>query len=415
MSTSETTPHSLLRVRSFILLWLSRFIATTGYRMLTVMIGWQIYLLTNSAFDLGLIGLIQFVPAIALTLLIGHTADRYDRRVILACAQSVYALAGAAMLVATLAGVLSRELIFTLVFFLGCARAFEMPTAHALMPATVPMSLMSRAVASWTSANQVAIIIGPALGGLLYVLSPIVVSVSCLFCFVAAMICLSQVKVERPPPVREAPTFSSVLAGFHYVGKHRRLLGVITLDLFVVVFGGATALMPVFARDILEIGPVGLGLLNSAPAIGAVSMSIVMSNVPVERHIGPTLFAVVALYGVATVIFGLSSWLPLSLVALAVLGAADAVSVVIRFTLVQLETPDDMRGRVGAINYLCIGTSNTLGDFRAGAFAAWWGTVPSVLIGGIGSIAVAGLWMLLFPEIRRVDRYPHAEQRKQVP
>jgi hypothetical protein len=216
------------------------------------------------------------------------------------------------------------------------------------------------------------------------------------------------------PSKREPPTLSSVLAGFDYIRRRRRLLGVVTLDFCVVLLGGAIALLPIFARDILTVGPIGLGLLRSAPAVGALATSVVLSHYPVERWIGPKMFAVVAIYGVTTVAFGLSTWFPLSLVALAALGASDAVSVVIRFSLVQIETPDAMRGRVSAINYLFVGSSNTLGDFRSGVVADWFGAVTSVMVGGIGSLLVAATWMLLFPDLRRLDRFEPADNEKQT-
>jgi len=219
------------------------------------------------------------------------------------------------------------------------------------------------------------------------------------------------VRTKGPPANRDPPTFESVLAGFEYIRTSRRLLGVITLDLFVVLLGGATALMPIYARDILSVGPIGLGLLRSAPAAGALITSIVLARQPVERHIGRKMFAVVAIYGVTTIVFALSTWFPLTLLALAALGASDAVSVVIRFSLVQIETPDDKRGRVSAINYLFVGSSNTLGEFRAGVNAASFGAVASALIGGFGSLLIAGLWMLLFPDLRRIDRFQPADKR----
>jgi len=384
-----------------------------GYQMLALTIGWQVYEITNSAFDLGLVGLIQFVPAVVLTLLIGHAADRYDRRLIVRAAQSVYALAAVMITIALFAGALGRDLLFAAVFMIGTARAFELPTAHALAPSLVPAPMISRAVAAWTSANQTAIICGPALGGLIYALNPVLVGVVCLALFACSITLISFVRAKDLPEKREPPTFASVLAGFDYIRTRRRLLGVITLDLFVVILGGATALLPIYARDILSVGPIGLGLLRSAPAVGALITAIVLSRNPVERHIGRKMFAVVGIFGVATIVFGLSTWFPLSLLALAVLGASDAVSIVIRFSLVQIETPDEKRGRVSAINYLFVGSSNTLGEFESGLIAAWLGAVPSVVIGGLGSLVVAAVWMMLFPDLRRIDRFKPAD-REQV-
>jgi len=402
----------LLQQRPFVLFWLARLASTMGYQMLALTIGWQIYEITNSAFDLGLVGLIQFVPAVVLTLLIGHAADRYDRRLIVRVAQGAYVLAAVMITLALFKGILGRNLLFAAVFMIGCARAFELPTAHALAPSLVPAPMISRAVAAWTSANQTAIICGPALGGLIYAASPVLVGVICLILFMCSITLISFVQAKGPPQKREPPTFASVLAGFEYIRSRRRLLGVITLDLFVVILGGATALLPIYARDILSVGPIGLGLLRSAPAVGALITSIVLARHPVERHIGRKMFAVVGIFGVATIVFGLSSWFTLSLLALAVLGASDAVSIVIRFSLVQIETPDEKRGRVSAINYLFVGSSNTLGEFESGLIAAWLGAVPSVVIGGLGSLLVAGVWMVLFPDLRRIDRFEPADSEQ---
>jgi len=414
MNTAAAPSLRLIEQRPFVLFWLSRLAATIGSQMLALLIGWQVYALTGSAFDLGLVGLIQFVPAVVLTLLIGHAADRYDRRMIVRTAQSVYALAGLMITVAMVAGVLTRDLLFAAVFMIGCARAFELPTGHSLVPSLVPPKLLSRAVAAWASANQVAVISGPALGGLIYAFNPVIVSVLCTVFFTAGVIFVSFVRPRGQPERREPPTLRSALTGFDFIRQRPRLLGVISLDLFVVLLGGATALLPIYAKDILDSGPIGLGLLRSAPAVGALVTTVLLSHYPIERRIGPAMFASVAIFGVATVVFGLSTWMPLSLVALAVLGASDSVSVVIRFTLVQIETPEGKRGRVSAVNYLFVGSSNTLGDFESGTVAAWLGAVPAVLIGGVGSLVIAAIWMLLFPTLRRIDRYQPAKDSERA-
>jgi MFS family permease len=400
----------LLAQRPFVQFWFARLASTFGNHMLTVVIGWKIYDLTGSAFNLGLVGLIQFVPAVVLTLLIGHVADRYDRRLIVAIAFSIYVAAAALVIVALATPAYSLELLFTAVFLFGTARAFDVPTAHSLVPALVPQAMLPRAVAAWTSANQTAVICGPALGGLIYAVSPVLVCVICLALFLTAIVLAARLKVERAAPPREPPTLSSVLAGVEFLRTRERLLAVITLDLFVIILGGATALLPIYARDILAAGPLGLGLLRSSPALGALTVSIVLSYFPLERHIGLKMFAAVAVFGLATVVFALSTSLALSMAVLSILGAADAVSVVLRFSLVQIETPDAMRGRVNAINYLFVGSSNTLGEFESGLLAAWLGAVPSVLIGGVGSLLVAGLWMVLVPALRRIDRFQPAER-----
>ena len=409
---SNRAPAGLIQQRSFVLFWLARLHVTIGYQMLALVIGWQVYEITNSAFDLGLVGLIQFVPAVFLTLLIGHAADRYDRRLIIRIAQGVYAVAALTITAALLTGTLSRDLLFCAVFLIGSARSFEVPTGSALVPALVPQALIPRAVAAWTSANQTAVICGPALGGFIYAVKPVFATALCVVFFLIAITLVTFIRPLKVDERRDPPTFAGVLDGIKYLFTRRRLLGVVTLDLFVVLLGGVTALLPIFARDILQVGPIGLGLLRSAPAVGALATAIILSRTPIERHIGRKMFAVVAIYGIATVVFGLSTWFPLSLVALAVLGASDAVSIVVRFSLVQIETPDVMRGRVSAINYLFVGSSNTLGDFESGVVAAWLGAVPAVLIGGIGSLLIAGTWMLLFPDLRRIDRYEPPQDEK---
>ena len=410
MTVSGQSSPYLTQQRPFVLFWLARLASSMGYQMLALVISWQVYQLTNSALDLGLVGLIQFAPAVVLTLLIGHAADRYDRRAIIRAAQGVNVVAALVITIALFTHSLSRDLLFAAVFLIGCARAFEVPTASALVPALVPAPLISRAVAAWTSANQTAVICGPALGGLIYAVSSVVVTCICVVLFGTAMTFVTLIKITGASAGREPPGFTSVLAGFDFIRTRRRLLGVITLDLFVVILGSATALLPIYARDILVVGPIGLGLLRSAPAIGALLTALVLSRHPVERRIGPKMFAVVAIYGVATIVFGLSTWFPLSLAALAILGASDAVSIVIRFSLVQIETPDAMRGRVSAINYLFVGSSNTLGEFESGAVAAWLGAVPAVLIGGIGSLVIAAAWMIIFPSLRRLDRFEPADK-----
>jgi MFS family permease len=410
--TALPSSSRLIDQRPFALIWAARVASSMAYQMMALLIGWKIYEITNSAFDLGLVGLIQFVPAVVLTLVIGHVADRYDRRAIIRAAQATHALAAIMITAALLTGAVSRDLLFGAVFLIGSARAFELPTASALVPALVPGPLISRAMAAWTSANQVAVIAGPALGGLIYAASPLAVAALCVALFSTAVVFVTLIRAKRAPPPREPPTFTSVLAGLHYIRTRRRLLGVVTLDLFVVLLGGATALLPVYARDILGVGAIGLGLLRSAPAVGALITAIVLSRRPIERNIGAKMFAVVAIFGLCTIAFGLSQWFPLSLLALAALGASDAVSIVIRTSLVQIETPDAMRGRVSAINYLFVGASNTLGEFESGTVAAWLGAVASVVIGGIGSLVVAAVWMLVFPDLRRVDRYQPADKEE---
>jgi MFS family permease len=414
MSAPSVPSSRLSEHPQFVRLWFVRLCSTLGYHMMVVAIGWKIYAITGDAFDLGLVGLIQFIPAVVFTLLIGHLTDRYDRRTILRGAQATMGAAAALLIVVFLDPTPTVSLLFAAVFLIGTARAFESPASQSLVPAVVPTALLPRATAAWATSNQTGIICGPAAGGLIYAFKPVLVPALAFILFGAAITLVTLIHIERRTPRREPPSLSSVLAGFRYVRQRPRLLGVITLDLFVALLGGVTALLPIYAKDILMAGPIGLGLLRSAPAIGALTMSIVLSHIPVERRIGLKMFAVVALFGAATMLFAVSTWLPLSMAALAILGAADAVSVVIRFTLVQIETPDEMRGRVSAINFLFVNTSNTLGEFESGAVAAWLGAVPSAFIGGLGSLLVAAIWMMIFPALRRVDRFEPADTEERA-
>jgi len=369
--------------------------------MQTVAVGWQLYTITGSALDLGLVGLAQFVPTVLLTLVVGPVADRYDRRIVVAVCHVLEAAAVAALALGTLAGRLDRAGILALVVVLGAARAFENPARAALVPRLVPARLIARAIASVTSAVQAARIVGPALGGALYALGP-----ATLYALVAALYLVSGavvlvVRDREPGRARDEITVESLFSGIHFIVRRRLLLGVMSLDLFAVLLGGATALLPIYARDILGTGAWGLGLLRAAPAMGALAMSLVLARRPVEHDAGPILFGSVLLFGVATVVFGLSRDVTLSLIALLVVGASDLLSVVIRQALVQLRTPDDMRGRVSAVHSLFTGTSNQLGEFESGLLAALFGPVAAVLIGGVGTMAVAALWMQRFPELRR--------------
>ncbi|HWB45544.1 MAG TPA: MFS transporter [Hyphomicrobiaceae bacterium] len=397
------TPAMPLRHPAFLFYWLARIFSVVAFAGQGVAVGWHLYALTGSALDLGLLGLVQFAPTVLLTLAVGHAADRYSRQRIAVLCQCVQGLASAALAAGTMMGWLDPAWIFILVAAGASARAFEWPSMAALLPSLVSREALPVATAWSTSANQLAQVGGPALGGLLYAVLPALafVTPSALFLLSAAM--TTQIAFRQPPRPPATAGLSSLFSGFAFVYSRRLLLGVLSLDLFAVLFGGAVALLPVYARDILLTGPWGLGLLRAAPAVGAFSMSMVLARFPLTGRVGPLLFSAVIAFGLATIIFGLSTWLPLSLGALFALGAADVVSVVIRFSLVQLQTPDDMRGRVSAVNALFIGTSNQLGDFESGVVAALAGAVASVVIGGCGTIAVALLWMWLFPELRRVQ------------
>ncbi len=403
MGADDSSQLSVLRHRSFAFFWLSRVAGSLAMQMQTVAVSWQVYDLTNSPFDLGLVGLAQFLPLVSLMLVAGHVADRYDRKTIVRISQVVDGLAMALLALGTAGGWLTRDLILAVVFMFGAARAFQQPTQQTLLPLIVPAPLLSRAVAASSSSNQIATIVGPAIGGILFAISgPLVYALCALLYFVAAAL-TSLIKVERAPQSRQPITLASVFAGIDFIRRRSIILGAITLDLFAVLLGGATALLPIFARDIFETGPWGLGLLRLSPAVGALAISILLAYWPMHRRAGPIMFAAVACFGAATIVFGLSTSFPLTLFALAVLGAADMVSIVIRQTLIQLGTPNEMRGRVSAVNSLFIGTSNQLGDFRSGVTAEWFGTIPSVLIGGIGTLIVVAASLKLFPELARID------------
>lgn len=391
----------LLRQPPFALYWVSRILSVGATHILTVAIGWQLYALTGSALDLGLVGLVQFVTQIFLTLVVGHVADRYDRRAIIGVCRVVSALAAAALAAGTLGGWLTTGRILAIVAVVGAARAFEGPTMSALVAGLVSRPLVPKAMAWSISANQTARIVGPALGGVLYVLGAEAVYAVAGVLFLLASVLTALIRSPRPARPREDFTLESFFSGILYIRNSRLLLGMMSLDLFAVLFGGATALLPIFAHDVLQTGPWGLGLLRSAPAVGALVMSGLLARYPIDRQVGRVMFRAVVIFGVATVAFGLSTSLPLSLLALAVLGASDVVSVVIRVSLVQMRTPDEMRGRVSAVHSLFTGTSNHLGEFESGLTAALFGAVPAVLIGGLGTIAVAAFWMYLFPELRR--------------
>jgi MFS family permease len=390
---------------SFAFLLCSRVLANMGFHMLGVAVGWQLYALTGSALDLGLVGLAQFLPIVLLTLLVGQVADRCDRRLIAVVCQLVEAAAALALVAATVTGRQSNTTILAIVALIGAARAFESPATTALVSDVVPRPLIARAMAWLVSANQTAQIVGPALGGFLSARSPEAAYVAAASLFVVAGMCAAVIRSRRGPRAVEPLTLESVFSGVAFIWSRRVLLATMSLDLFAVLLGGATALLPVYARDILDAGPRGLGLLRSAPAVGALATSIFLARYPLRRRIGPALFRTVMVFGAATIVFGLSTSFALSLIALAVLGASDVVSVVIRASLVQIRTPDAMRGRVSAVHSLFTGTSNQLGAFESGLVAALVGTVPSVLLGGIGTVAIAVLWMVLFPELRRVHRF----------
>lgn len=397
-------PLLLRHHRPFLAFWLARVCTASGFQMLTVAIGWHLYALTGSVLDLGLVGLVEFLPRVLFMLHTGHVADRYDRRRVAALCQVLQGLVAVALVFGSATDNVSREMIFVLAFALGAARAFEMPATQALLPNVVPADLFPRAVAAAASAMQAATIVAPALGGLLYALGSLWVYGPVAVLYAIACVLVLGLASSQQVLNKERASLESLLAGIRFIRSRPDILGAISLDLFAVLLGGATALLPVFAKDILLTGPWGLGLLRSAPAVGALAMSFWLARFPIERNVGRIMFTSVGVFGVATIAFGLSTSFWFSLAVLAVLGAADMISMVIRGAFVQLHTPDEMRGRVSAVNGLFIGASNQLGEFESGVTAAWFGTVPAVVMGGVGTLLVTGLWIRLFPTLARRDR-----------
>jgi len=368
-----------------------------------VAVAWQIYDLTGSAWDLGLVGLLQFAPALALALPAGHLIDRHHRARIVALCLATQMAVALLLWAGSDGGFASRGLLLAVSVVLGAVRAFQMPAQQALTPLLVPAPLLARALAFSAAGLQGAIIAGPALGGLIYAAGAGATYATCAALFATATALCLAIRYEHEPPLAAPVSWQTLMAGVHFIVERKVVLGAISLDLFAVLLGGATALLPIFAKDILHVGPGGLGLLRAAPAAGALLMSIALTRWPVRRRSGPLLLGAVAVFGLAMLVFGLSTTFWLSMSALAVSGAADMVSVVVRQTLVQLETPDAMRGRVSAVNSVFIGASNQLGEFESGATAALLGPVGSVVLGGLGTLVVAGLWLRLFPALAQRD------------
>jgi MFS family permease len=395
--------QSVLRQRPFLFYWCARTLTALAYQVLGIAVGWQIYEITGSAWYLGLVGLAQFLPLFFLTLVVGQVADRYDRRMITGLCQLVQGLSAGVLALGSFGGWQSKETILAVILAAGAARAFEGPTMQALVPGLVPASRIPRAITLSSAAFQTASIVGPALGGFLYAHGAIAPYLTSGVLFFGASFFISRIRLAPSAPKREPVTLKSVLAGIEYIRSHREILGAISLDLFAVLLGGATALLPAYARDILLTGPWGLGLLRSAPAFGAIWMSVLLAFHPLRKRAGRTMFFAVAVFGMGTIVFAFSESFFLSLGALSIIGAADMVSIVIRQSLVQIRTPDEMRGRVSAVNSMFVGTSNQLGEFESGVTAAWFGIVPAVLIGGVGTIVVVIVWARLFPQLLQVD------------
>lgn len=392
---------------------IAEILLSLGQEIFSVAVGWQIYELTGSALSLGLIGLAQFLPLFLLALPAGHVADNFDRRhITLAC--QLIKFAGIALLAtANYTNSVSVWMIYACTFAFGISHAFQQPALRALMPTLVTRAGLPQCIAWTVGAKKAATIAGPALGGLIYLLGPVAAYGAGALCFVAAGILLSRIRLTRNAvPTREPMSMASLFGGIAFIRERRVILGAMSLDLFAVLLGGATAMLPIFARDILDIGPGGLGLLRAAPAVGAVLVSLVLIRVRLERHVGRKLFVSIAVFGAATIVFGLSRSVELSFLALMVVGGADMVSMVIRQSLVQLQTPEGMRGRVGAVNSVFTGTSNQLGQFQSGVVAAWLGAVTSVALGGVGTLLVAALWVLWFPPLWKVDRLVMHDEAK---
>ncbi len=394
-----------MRQPAFLRYLTARTAVSIAVQMQTVAVGWQIYALTKNPLDLGLIGLSQFLPFVLLVLPAGHVADRRNRAGILTACFLLELLCALLLFAFTLAGLAVVWPVFAVMVLFGIARAFSMPAGQALLPNLVPPEFFARAVAINSTSWQVSVIAGPAIGGLVYLLGPEYVYGTVAVLLAGAAILMAGIR-GQPTLSAEPESWHALLEGLRFVYRRKIILGAVSLDLFAVLFGGATALLPAYASDVLGIGPDGLGMLRAAPGVGAAIVALVFAWHPVKRNVGTAMFAGVALFGLATVVFGLSEIYWLSLAALVVLGGADMVSVYIRHLLVQLETPDAIRGRVSAVNAVFIGASNELGEFRAGVAAAWWGVIPAVIVGGIASVATAGLWTRLFPALRRMDRFP---------
>jgi len=396
---------SVLRYRDFTVYAAARFCTTLAWQMLGVAVGWQVYELTRNPLDLGFVGLAQFLPFVLLVLPAGHVADRADRRLVLMAAYGVQGICVGVLLWFTLVGASRLWPVFLAMTMFGAARAFSMPTSQAMTPNLVPPEDFPRAVAFNSVSLEIAAITGPSLGGVLYLLGPgVVYGVG--FVLVAVVVALvSSIRPVRPTRSGEAGAGEDLLGGLRFVLHRPTVLGAISLDLFAVLFGGATALLPAFASDILHVGPAGLGLLRTAPGIGAALMAFTLGLLPIERHVGKWMFGGVALFGASTIVFGLSKSFPVSLAALVLLGAGDMVSIYIRHLLVQLETPDAIRGRVSAVSSMFIGASNELGEFESGVTARWFGVVRATVLGGVATLVVIGTYLKVFPTLRRMDRF----------
>ncbi|WP_027853877.1 MFS transporter [Marinobacterium litorale] len=404
-----TTP-SLLKHKTFMRFWIGQMAASFAFQMLLVGMGWQIYNLTDSALSLGLVGLARYLPQLALTLYGGHLADTLNRRTIMLISRSVITLTIAVLTVTSVLDVITPAIIYSCCIAMGAARAFEMPATQAMVPRIVGADLLAPAMTWTASGREATTIVGPALGGVIYIFGAGALYGTSTACALLSAVILFGLDYQHEQREKQRATLDSVLGGFKFTWRNPVIFGSISLDMVAVLVGSVTALLPIVARDILETGPWALGMLRSAPAVGAVAMSIWLAWRPIDSRVGVKMFASVAVFGAMIILFGLSQSLWLSVAALTIMGAADMISVVIRSTLVQLETPDEMRGRVSAVNSLFISTSNQVGEFRAGVVASLAGAVPAIVIGGVGTLAVTALWMYWFPKLTGRDRLDERPQ-----
>ncbi len=403
---SKATGRLAFQYPSFVLFQTARFCMVLAMEMQSVAVGWQVYEITKRPLDLGLVGLVQFLPGILLFLVSGHVADRYDRLKLMIFCYIGYGFSFALLLLVAVRGVRSVFFIFVILVILGIVRAFNGPVSRALLPQLVPEEIFPTAVAWASTLFQGAAILGPAFGGIIYAASrgPSAVYAAAMAMTIVALICTMRIEIQQRPRAREPVNATTVLAGLRYIWREKVVLGSISLDLFAVFLGGAVALLPVYAREILLTGPWGLGLLRTAPGVGAAVMAIFLAHRPIRRKVGQIMLWCVAGFGLFTILFGLSHSIVLSLIALFFVGATDMVSVIVRAVLIQVATPDEMRGRVNAVDMVFIGASNEFGEFESGLTAQWLGTVPAVVIGGIGTLVVTAIWAWHFPELRKVEQ-----------
>jgi len=405
MTGQPASSWEVFRFPDFVRFFAMRVATGLAMQVHNVGVGWLVYDKTGSALALGLVGLAAFLPALLLALIAGAVADRFDRRLIVSTCWTIVALGEIGLLYCAVTPGLPVWPIYAFTVLVGSCRAFSNPATQALLPNLLPRTHFPAAVSFNASAWQSSSIVGPAVGGFLYAVGPGAVFITTTLCFAVSALLIFSVKVRsHGAGSRERPTLQSLFAGVRFIRSRPVVLGAISLDLFAVLLGGAVALLPIYAKDILQVGPWGLGLLRSMPATGAIAMTLLMAWFPLRRKAGRRMFQAVAMFGVATIVFGLSTDLYVSMAALFVVGAADMVSVVVRQTLVQLETPDDMRGRVSAVNSVFIGASNELGEFESGLAAAAVGPVAAVVIGGLGTLATVLIWIRLFPALWSRDR-----------